>query len=91
MYMETLPLDVVKKILEYDERFVIRTGKIMKRICKNDYRKKLLLEIPPKFHYELFDLTYVFIPINTHKQLYISYSDDGIRVTYPKIWVPKEE
>jgi hypothetical protein len=89
--MNNLPLDVVKHILEFDERFVIRTGKIMKRICKDDYRKQLLLEIPPKVHFEIYNLTYVFIPINAHKQLYISYSDDGIRVTYPKIWVPKEE
>lgn len=89
--MNILPLDIVKHILEFDERFVIRTGKIMNRIDKHDYRKQLLLEIPPKIHFGIYNITYVFIPINTHKQLYISHSDDGIRVTYPQVWVPKEE
>jgi hypothetical protein len=44
----TIPIEIVYEILSYDERFAIRSGKLMNRISKNDKRYRILKKIPLK-------------------------------------------
>ena len=44
-----LPLDVVKKIDEYDGSIKYRHGRFMNQISKTDFRYPLLRSIPSKF------------------------------------------
>lgn len=43
-----LPDDMINHVFEYDERYVIRVGKIIRRISKTDERYELLKMIPTK-------------------------------------------
>ena len=47
----SLPLDVVKNILEYDGRIKYRNGVFINRFNKDDERYKILLQIPLKKFY----------------------------------------
>ena len=63
--MSKLPLDIVKKILSYDYRFVIRNGEIIviNQISKDDTRYILLKSIPYKIYDNVDDITQVIIKI----------------------------
>ena len=50
VYANTLPIEIVNCILEYDGRIKERNGKYMNRIAKNDPRYELLLTIPKIAH-----------------------------------------
>jgi len=41
----SIPYDIVLKVLQYDNRFAIRNGKIMNRISKNDFRYEMVSDI----------------------------------------------
>ena len=85
--MNNLPFDIIKSILTYDNRFVIRKGKIIliKKIEKNDERYNLLLKMPEKEYCG--GCIYIYMKINQNTDLYMSYCDYEIylhKVTYGK-------
>lgn len=47
---EKLPTDIIKKIVLYNDNFIIRKGEIISIIPKNDYRYKLLSNITLKLN-----------------------------------------
>ena len=49
--LQKLPSDMILKILSFDNRFVIRNGKVMNRILNIDFKYKILKNIPPKINY----------------------------------------
>jgi predicted RNA-binding protein associated with RNAse of E/G family len=75
--MENLPIEIVKYIISYDKRFIIRNGEILKinQIDKNDKRYNMLLRIKPK-NYDINDnSSYVYLTINSYKDYCIRYCD----------------
>ena len=94
MEWKNLPTELIYTILaKYDGRFSVRKGKLMTKLAKNETRTRLLESISPKYHYktELMDIIYVCLPINRHKQCFISVSDDEMRVCFPKVWNDRGE
>ena len=81
--MNTLPLDIVKHILAFEGKFVIRHGNIIQinKISKNDERYPLLQTIQPKSNCVGDPLIRVYISINTNKTLYITYRNYTITVS----------
>lgn len=80
--MERLPIEIVKHIISYDKRFIIRKGKLIeiKKIEKNDKRRDLLVGIK-KINYNVNDnSSYVHININSHKSFYIMYFDSNLEL-----------
>jgi hypothetical protein len=69
--MENFPLEIVKHIISYDKRFIIRHGKIIQinQIDKNDKRYNLLLNIPEKEYCG--GCTYIYIKINENTYFYM--------------------
>jgi hypothetical protein len=75
--METLPVEIVKHIISYDKRFIIRNGKIIQinQIDKNDKRYNLLELIKQK-QYDINDnSSSVYLNINYCKDFCIYYCD----------------
>ena len=70
--MKLLPVDIIIIILSFDNRFLIKNGKIIniKHISKNDFRYKLLLNIPPKKYFQDFVSKFTFVNI------YVNYKKD---------------
>jgi hypothetical protein len=50
LIFDNLPLDIIKKILSYNENFTIRKGEIVSIISKNDYRYRVLNYITIKLN-----------------------------------------
>lgn len=74
--MDKLPLDIVKHILLYDNRFVIRNDK---NLQINNIQKNQLI-IPPKKYEAKNDTTYICLTINKHKDYVISYYNYEIQI-----------
>lgn len=78
-----LPMDIIKLILSYDKRFVIRNGKIiqinsLKNIAETYYN---ITQIPRKQHWDMHELTFVFLPINQTKEYYISVINNELVIS----------
>jgi hypothetical protein len=75
--MRIFPFDIVKNILGYDKRFLIKGEKIMNigKIYRNDERYNLLRKIPRKIHDkdDIDSITYVFLKISEEKCYCIIY------------------
>jgi len=50
MLFSSLPLDIIRHILSYNETLKYRSGKYMVQISKSDKRYELLLKIPRKIY-----------------------------------------
>jgi len=80
--MENFPLEIVKHIISYDKRFIIRHGKIIQinHINKSDKRYNLLELINLKY-FDIYDnSSCVYIKINSHKDLCIKYCDYKLEI-----------
>jgi len=73
----TLPMDIVKNILLFDKRFIIKGEKIhfICKIDRTDERYNLLRKIPRKIYDKdnIDFITYVFLKINEEKSYCIIY------------------
>ena len=80
--MENLPIEIVKHIISYDKRFIIRKGKIIeiKRIDKNDKRYELLESIKKKEYNVIEKSSSVYITINSQKDYCIKYSENELEL-----------
>ena len=80
--MDNLPLDIVKYLLPFDKRFVLRKGKLINinRISKQDERYEILSKIPMKEYYVEDDLTCVYLSINNDKDFYLTYQNYEIQI-----------
>ena len=82
--MNNLPLEIVKHILQYDERFVIRYGKIIQinKIKKDDERYNILLKLPKKVKNLAFlNSISLILPINECNFFLITYYNYEITIT----------
>ena len=79
---DKLPIELVNEILTYDNRFVLRNGKIIeiKRIPKTDPRYKMLLQIPRLNFHSIHGISYIYLPITKNKDYFISYSKKIIKI-----------
>jgi hypothetical protein len=83
---QDLPMDMVFKILSYDDRFILRKGELIDRISKKDKRYEVLKTIPEKQVDPFDDVIYVYLFINGDKDYVLSLDnmfDEGI--TKPKL------
>ena len=80
--MEILPIEIVKHIISYDKRFIIRKGKIIQinPIDKNDKRYNLLESIKQKQYNINDNSSSVYLNINSFKDFYIYYCDNKIEL-----------
>lgn len=86
--MDQIPLDIVKHILSYDIRFVIRDGKIIQinKISENDERYEMLYRIPMKEsdpHQNQDNNrpdSWVYLSINDDKDYFLSYTNYEIQL-----------
>lgn len=80
--MEQLPMEIIKYILSFDRRFVIRNGKIIQinRIEKTNQIYNLLLTIPEKNYDPDDQVTYVYMNINEEKDYFLSYLNYEIQL-----------
>ena len=87
--MDQIPLDIVKHILSYDIRFVIRDGKIIQinKISENDERYEMLYRIPMKEYDQDNDDqnnnrpdSWVYLSINDDKDYFLSYTNYEIQL-----------
>ena len=80
--MENLPIEIVKHIISYDKRFIIRNGKIIeiKEIDKNDKRYELLESIKQKEYNVIEKSSSVYITINSQKDFCIKYSENELEL-----------
>ena len=80
--MNQLPLDIIKYLLPYDKRFVVRKGQIIQinQIPKHDKRYELLASIPQKEYIADENLTFVYLDINENKDFYLTYCDNEIQL-----------
>jgi hypothetical protein len=80
--MERLPIEIVKHIISFDKRFIIRHGKIIQinQIVKNDKRRDLLAGIKTINYNANDNSSYVYLNINSHKSLYIMYFDYKLEI-----------
>ena len=78
-----IPLEIIKLILSYDKRFVIRHGKIIQINPLNNiagtYYK--LTQIPHKQYWHMHEITFVFLPITEKKEYYISVINNQLEVS----------
>ena len=74
--MDKLPLDIVKHILLYDDRFVIRNDK---KIQINNIQKKQLIISPKKYEAKN-DTTFICLTINKDKDYVISYCNYEMQI-----------
>ena len=80
-----IPLDIIKLILSYDKRFVIRHGEIiqinpLKSIMETYYT---LTQIPRKQYWRMheYEITFVFLQITEKKEYYISVINNKLEVS----------
>ena len=80
--MEKLPLEIVKHIITYDKRFIIRRGKIIQinPIDKNDKRYNLLESIKQKQYNINDNSSSVYLNINSCKDFCIYYCDNKLEL-----------
>jgi len=80
--MEKLPIEIVKHIVTYDKRFIIRNGKIIQinHIDKNDKRRDLLVGIKTINYNANDNSSYVHLNINSDKSFYIMYFDSNLEL-----------
>jgi hypothetical protein len=80
--MDKLPLEIVKHIISYDKRFIIRNGKIIQinQIDKNDKRYNLLESIKLKYYDIYHNSSSVYITIDSHKDFCIKYNDYKLEI-----------
>jgi hypothetical protein len=69
---KNIPLELVNYILQYDDRFRIRNGEIVNRICKTDIRYLILKSIPKKIYNIIENYTCVYLYINKDRDYYIA-------------------
>ena len=74
---KNLPNDMIFEILSFDDRFILRRGKLMNRIPKNDKRYNLLSKIPQKNYNSYNNTNYVTIYINEKKDYFIHYNGNS--------------
>ena len=97
---DNLPLDIIKKILLYNENFTIRKGEIISIISKNDYRYKVLNSITIKlnkiydnicYNYDLPNLYNYEGRNNTNNDLFqISINKDENGDIKYSIWIGRQ-
>jgi len=73
---EFIPMDIVFKILSFNELFVLRNGNIMSRFSKNDYRYKMIKMVPKKYSNPYENTTYTVMNINNLKKYVISVNNE---------------
>jgi hypothetical protein len=80
--MEILPIEIVKHIISYDKRFIIRKGKIIQinPIDKNDKRYNLLESIKQKQYNINDNSSSVYLNINSCKDFCIYYCDNKLEI-----------
>jgi len=80
--MNKLPMDIVKYILQYDKRFVIRKGEILQinRIPNIDEIYSILYSIPEKEYEPFNDVTFVYMHISDTKEYFLTYKDYKIQL-----------
>jgi hypothetical protein len=75
--MRFLPFDIIKHILGFDKRFIIKGDNITNigKINRYDKRYKILLKIPKKIYDkdDIDSIAYVFLKINKEKCYCIIY------------------
>ena len=77
---EKLPENIVKYILPYDRRFVLKNShiKLINIILQNDFRYTILKTIKIKKYDDFDNTTYVILNINNNKEFYLysTYSEN---------------
>jgi hypothetical protein len=81
--IRNIPYHIVLNILQYDNRFVIRNGKIRNRISQTDYRYEMLNDIfsiipSPGCYYYGPDI-HIALEINRHKSYIILIENQYVR------------
>ena len=78
-----IPYHIVLNILQYDNRFVIRNGKIQKRIPREDYRYEMINDIfsiiPSAGFYYCGPNVHIDLEINRHKSYIILIENQYVR------------
>jgi hypothetical protein len=81
-----IPFEIVKHILSYDKRIVIRNEKIIQinsiliNFNRNDKRYELLLYIPLKEYNTINNITYLYLTITNDKDYFITYKNYEIQI-----------
>jgi hypothetical protein len=80
--MDLLPFDIIKHILTFDCRFIVRNGQILtiNPIAKTDERYNILLTMPLKEYDYTDGVTYVYMCINEDKDYYITYKPYELQI-----------
>lgn len=80
--MDFLPMDIVFEILSYNRNFVVKKGKLLQinRFSSHDYRYEMLQYIPQKEIDYADNITFVYLTVNDHKDLYLVYIDFEIQI-----------
>lgn len=90
MEWKDLPREIIFEILaKYDGRFSVRNGRLMTKLAENAALTRLLGSISPKYRYitdTFIDIVYVALPINRHKQYFISLYDGVLSCKVAKVW-----
>ena len=85
---KNLPIDIIKKILDFNGAIKYRNGVFIDQIDKKDYRYNLLLSIPKPYHYinSFFNFHYIiFFPralYSTVKRFLHIYSNSNEEINY---------
>jgi hypothetical protein len=80
--MNLLPSDIIKHILTFDRRFIVRNGQILtiNSISKTDERYNILLTIPMKEYDYMDGVTYIYMCINDDKDYYMTYKPYELQI-----------
>jgi hypothetical protein len=82
--MDKLPLEIVKHIISYDKRFIIRNGKIIQihQIQKNDKKYEPILGIKIKNYDIENNSSCVYLTVNSYKDICLMYSDNKVEFNF---------